>query len=155
MKFIKRLLFILILLLAAFGVYRVVSPTAAKALLQDMKTFSNDKLGTDFVITTETEEILVETWTILEETGTLIEETDDLQELSDEDELLLGDDLVEEKFWDDTTTPVVEETPEPSTPTTPSVPATTTTTTTTTNTPSSNGGISKQDLIDFQTLFGN
>lgn len=155
MKFIKRLLFILLLLLAAFGVYRVVSPTAAKALLQDMKTFSDDRFGTDFVVTTESEEILIETWTILEETGTLIEDTDDLQELSDEDELLLGDDLVEESFWEDTTTPVVEETSEPSTPTPPSVPVPTTTTTTTTSAPSSNGGISKQDIIDLQTLFGN
>lgn len=154
MKFIKRLLFILILLLAAFGVYRLVSPTAAKALLQDMKTFSNDKFGTNFGVTTESEEVLVETWTILEETGAIVEDTGALQELSDEDELLLGDDLVEESFWDTTTPPVVEEAPEPSTPTTPSVPATTTPTTTTTSTPSSNGGISKQDLIDFQTLFG-
>jgi hypothetical protein len=43
MKFIKRLIFVFILLLLAFFVYRLVNPSAAKDLLQDMKSFSNDK----------------------------------------------------------------------------------------------------------------
>jgi hypothetical protein len=143
----------------AFFVYRLVNPSAAKDLLQDMKSFSNDKFWTDFVITTQLEELTIETWTVLEETGVLVTNDSELQELNDEDELLLSDELIEENFWANETTPIEEEVPQ-TPPTTPSVPVatpptTTTTTTTVTTKPSSNDGISKQDLIDFKTLFGN
>jgi hypothetical protein len=60
MKFIKRLIFVIILLLLAFLVYRLINPSAAKELVQDMKTFSDDRFGTEFFVV-EVEEILVET----------------------------------------------------------------------------------------------
>jgi len=48
MRFIKRLIFVVFLLVAAFFVYRVISPTAAKELLYDLKSFANDTIGTHF-----------------------------------------------------------------------------------------------------------
>ena len=83
MKFIKRLIFICILLLIAFFIYRLINPTAAQELLYDIKTFSNTNLHTHFSLNTG--EILVETWIIFE-----IEETWGLQELTGDDELLFG-----------------------------------------------------------------
>jgi hypothetical protein len=48
MRFIKRLIFIFILLLIAFFIYRLINPTAAKDLLYDLKSFSNTTIGTHF-----------------------------------------------------------------------------------------------------------
>jgi hypothetical protein len=53
MRFVKRFIFVLILLLIAFFIYRLVNPTAAKELLFDLKTFSNDKIGTHFSLSGE------------------------------------------------------------------------------------------------------
>ncbi|MEI6672975.1 MAG: hypothetical protein WCL02_06720 [bacterium] len=53
MRFIKRFFFIIFLLLIAFFVYRLISPKAANALLFDLKTFSNDKIGTHFILSGE------------------------------------------------------------------------------------------------------
>jgi len=50
MRFIKRLIFIIVLLLVAFFVYRLINPTAAKALLYDLATFSNTRLHTHFTL---------------------------------------------------------------------------------------------------------
>lgn len=108
MKFIKRLLFIVLLLLLAFFIYRLINPSAAKTLVQDVKTFSNDRFWTHFVVSTEIEKIIVETWTILEETGIILQETgaflEDivlLQEFDDEDALLLVNDFIEEDVSND------------------------------------------------------
>lgn len=108
MKFVKRIIFIVILLLLSFFVYRLINPSAAKTLVQDVKTFSNDTLGTHFVVTTELEEIVVETWTILQESWIVLQETDliledtsILQEFDDEDALLLVNDFIEEDVSND------------------------------------------------------
>gem|GEM_PF-1736506 len=53
MKFIKRFIFVILLLLIAFFIYRLISPTAAKELLHDLKSFSNDKMGTHFTLSGE------------------------------------------------------------------------------------------------------
>jgi len=48
MRFIKRLIFVIILLVIAFFIYRLINPKAANALLHDMKSFSNQRIGTHF-----------------------------------------------------------------------------------------------------------
>jgi hypothetical protein len=48
MRFIKRFIFVILLLIIAFFIYRLISPKAAKELLFDLKSFSNDKIGTHF-----------------------------------------------------------------------------------------------------------
>jgi hypothetical protein len=58
MRFIKRLIFVVLLLVIAFFIYRLISPTAAKELLYDIKSFSNDKIGTHFSLSGE---VLLET----------------------------------------------------------------------------------------------
>ena len=58
MRFIKRLIFVILLLLIAFFVYRLINPTAAKELLYDIKSFSNTTIGTHFSLSGE---VLVET----------------------------------------------------------------------------------------------
>jgi len=85
MRFIKRLIFVIILLVVAFFIYRLINPTAAKELLYDLKTFSNDKIGTNFSLTTKA---LIVSWTT--STDTIIELTWNLSGISDE-ELLLND----------------------------------------------------------------
>lgn len=72
MKFIKRLLFILFLLIVAFFVYRLINPTAAKELLYDLKSFSNDTIGTHFSLSGE---VLETTGVVLDLTGTIVEST--------------------------------------------------------------------------------
>ena len=72
MRFIKRLIFVIILLLIAFFIYRLISPTAAKELLYDLKTFSNTMIGTHFTLSGE---VLATTGTVLDMTGALIEDT--------------------------------------------------------------------------------
>ncbi len=54
MKFIKRLIFVIILLLIAFFIYRLISPKAANELLRDLKSFSNTTIGTHFVLSGQT-----------------------------------------------------------------------------------------------------
>ena len=58
MRFIKRLIFVVLLLVIAFFVYRLVNPTAAKELLYDIKSLSNNTIGTHFALSGE---VLVET----------------------------------------------------------------------------------------------
>jgi len=88
MKFIKRLVFVLILLLVAFFIYRMISPAAAKNLLYDLKSFSNNTIGTHFSLSGTT---LLVTWTVIDITGTILQDTWGLQEITGDDELLLRD----------------------------------------------------------------
>jgi hypothetical protein len=87
MRFLKRLLFILLLLLLSFFLYRLINPTWAKALLFDLKSFSNTRLGTHFVLT---DEPLTTSWSSLTITWNALSNTWILQETSD-DELLFDD----------------------------------------------------------------
>ncbi len=66
MRFIKRLLFVILLLVIAFFVYRLINPTAANSLLHDIKSFSNDKIGTHFSLDTKTiaASWAVSSWTV-------------------------------------------------------------------------------------------
>lgn len=144
MRFIKRLIFVIFLLVAAFFVYRLIKPTAAKELLYDLKSFANDKIGTHFYLSGEVEVI---TWTVLDETGIILEETWALQEITGDEELLLDDAVVtQEDFAAETTTT-----------TTTTAPNTTTTTTTTTpkTTTTSSNGLSTQDMTDLKNLLKN
>lgn len=93
MRFIKRFFFIILLLLIAFFIYRLISPKAANALLFDLKTFSNDKIGTHFILSGEvlvTTWTLVDTWVIIDTTGVVLNDTWIFQENTG-DELLLND----------------------------------------------------------------
>lgn len=154
MKFIKRFIFVLILLLIAFFVYRLINPSAAKALLYDVKSFSNDTLGTHFSLSGE---LLQSTWVILDSTGVLVQDTWMMQEITGDDELLLENmELPAENFdtepsltWTVVSTPTAT-TPSPTPTTTPTTQPTTTPKTTTTP-----KWLSSQDIRDLQTLFGN
>jgi hypothetical protein len=53
MRFLKRFIFVVILLVLAFFIYRLISPKAANQLLLDIKTFSNDTVGTHFSLSGE------------------------------------------------------------------------------------------------------
>jgi hypothetical protein len=53
MRFVKRFIFVVILLVLAFFIYRLISPKAANQLLLDIKTFSNDTIGTRFSLSGE------------------------------------------------------------------------------------------------------
>ena len=152
MRFIKRFIFVLILLLIAFFIYRLINPTAAKELLFDLKTFSNDKIGTHFSLSGE----IIETWVVLNMTGTVLEDTWFLQEISGDEQLLLNDaELTQESFTETWTpsvaTAVVAPTPTPvPTPT----PTTVKTTPTTTKTTSSSSSKDTSDLNAFLKKFG-
>lgn len=99
MRFIKRIIFIVVLLLIAFFVYRLISPKSAQELLFDLTTFSNDTLGTHFSLSGET---LTQTWESLLVTGVLLEETWALQEFTGDEELLLTDSEISGTLADDT-----------------------------------------------------
>lgn len=154
MKFIKRLLFIVLLLLLAFFIYRLINPSAAKTLVQDVKTFSNDRFWTHFVVSTEIEKIIVETWTILEETGIILQETgaflEDivlLQEFDDEDALLLVDDSIEkDAVWNDLSVPESKNL---------SIPVTSVSSVKKTSTSSSVNSLDTQEEYDLQNLLDN
>ena len=157
MKFIKRFIFVLILLLIAFFIYRLINPTAAKELLFDLKTFSNDKIGTHFSLSGE----IIETWAVLNVTGTVSEDMWFLQEISGDEQLLLNDaELTQESFTETWTssvaTAVVAPAPTPL-PTPTPTPKTTTvkTTTPTTKTTSSSSSKNTSDLNAFLKKFGN
>jgi len=111
MRFIKRLIFVILLLVIAFFVYRLINPTAANQLLSDIKSFSNDKIGTHFILTWE---ILVQSWVVLDTTGTVVDTTWFLQDSSGDEQLLLNDaelsqdtgsSLVEHTTWTISQTP--------------------------------------------------
>jgi hypothetical protein len=53
MRFIKRFIFVIVLLLIAFFLYRLISPKAANQLLFDLKNFSNTSIGTHFSLSGE------------------------------------------------------------------------------------------------------
>jgi hypothetical protein len=72
MRFIKRLVVVIVLLLLAFFLYRLISPSGAKALLYDLKFLANDKIGTHFSLETN-EEIL--TGSVIDITGLVLDET--------------------------------------------------------------------------------
>lgn len=164
MRFIKKFFFICILIVLAFFVYRLISPTSANALLSDIKSFSNDTLGTHFALS---QPILESTWVVLDVTGVVLEETWILQEFASGDELLLNDvDLSQQSMstwtvvtW---TLPVVEEpkvvvplqTP-PSPTTTPlKTPTLKKTTTTPKATTSSSSSTIRQAVSDLKAIFG-
>ncbi len=88
MRFVKRFIFVVILLVLAFFIYRLISPKAANQLLLDIKTFSNDTIGTRFSLSGE---VIVATWQVLDASGTLPELTWSLVEITGDDELLLTD----------------------------------------------------------------
>ena len=97
MRFLKRLIFVIILLLLAFFIYRLINPKAAQSLLFDLKKFSNTTVWTHFSLTGD---VVVTTWVILDMTGSIeswaveswtIQDTWALQELTSTDELLLKD----------------------------------------------------------------
>lgn len=58
MRFIKRFIFVLILLVIAFFIYRRISPKAANNLLDDLKTLSNNTIGTNFSLSEQQTEDL-------------------------------------------------------------------------------------------------
>lgn len=100
MRFIKRLVFILILLVIAFFIYRLISPLAAQSLLSDLKSFSNTTIGTHFILSTET---VIDTWTTLDMTGVVLQNTWGLQEITGDDDFLLTDvDYIQDDLdtWD-------------------------------------------------------
>ena len=167
MRFIKKLIFIIILLLLAFFVYRLINPLAANALLHDLKSFSNTNIGTHFSLTGE---VIENTWINLDVTGTILESTWALQELTGDEELLLNDtQLSWENVDENIQTWTVVSTPCPAMPTVNSCPTgeekyiSYTSSTcgtyyacrTKTTTSTSSHGLSHKDTQDAQTLLGN
>lgn len=88
MKFIKRLIFVILLLVIAFFVYRLINPIAANQLLYDVKSFSNNTIGTHFSLSWW---VLIETWVVLDTTGIVLDTTWIIQDSSGDEELLLND----------------------------------------------------------------
>lgn len=88
MRFIKRLIFIIILLLIAFFIYRLISPQSAKQFLYDLKLSSNTTIGTQFLLTGE---ILDSSGLSLDVAEVVVENTWILQDISDDEQLLLND----------------------------------------------------------------
>lgn len=142
------MIFIIVLLLLAFFVYRLISPTAAKTLLYDLKSFSNTTIGTNFSLNSKS---LETTWTVLDITGTIVEETWFFQEITGDEELLLNDMLLTEENFDIQTTTTWTTSPV-TPPTTPVTPPTTPPKTTTTS--SSSYGLSSQDKLDAESMLG-
>jgi len=156
MRFVKRIIVIFVLLLIAFFFYRLVNPTGAKALLFDLKNFSNTNLGTNFSIEVTEEDYMDElieelTEELAEEsilvTWLLLDSPWSLQEFTEEDELLFWDvPLDQEDVDEDILDEIPPQTPKDSSPTT--VPKTSSNWSSTTN-------LSNQDIKDFKNLFGN
>lgn len=152
MKFIKRLIVVIVLLLLAFFVYRLISPSGAKTLLYDLKSLANDKIWTHFSLETN-EEIL--TGSVIDITGLVLDETWVLQEFTDEDELLLEDVPLEEEMFSDDSSQNIEEDIIVSDPL-PSSPATSSTSSSSSSTSSSsNNGLSNNDLDNLDDLLLN
>ncbi len=162
MRFIKRFIFMVILLVIAFFAYRLINPSWATSLLYDLKSFANSSLWTNFSLT---EDAQVATGDILIDTGFVIDNSWALEEVSDE-ELLLGDvDLVDTTIdtvsivdsWTDVPVTWTIASPTPSTTTT--TPKTTVTTPKTTVTPktttTSNNWLSSKDIRDMKNLLEN
>lgn len=123
MRLIKRFIFVLVLLVLVFFVYRLINPSWAQALLSDLKTTSNDLFWTHFVI----EEMINVTWSLApwsvdSITGDITGETWSLQEMT-WDELLLDDLSLIETVTTTWTTEVVTPEPCPSMPTVASCPS--------------------------------
>ncbi|MFA7298084.1 MAG: hypothetical protein WC010_00335 [Candidatus Absconditabacterales bacterium] len=114
MRFIKRFIFVVLLLVIVFFIYRLINPTAAKALLFDLKTFSNDKIGTHFSLSGE---VITSTGVELDLTGTVLDITGGLQELTGDEELLLNDMVLSDETFTETGASVpssdIKETPCP------------------------------------------
>ena len=145
MRFIKRLIFVIFLLVIAFLVYRLINPKAAKELLYDLKSFSNTTIGTHF----STGTAIVVSWTELAVTGDVIQETWVLQETTGGDELLLNDTWVAQENFDakaSTTWTVPSKTTPPTPKTTSPIPKTTS---------SSSKWLSSQDIRDIKNLLQN
>jgi hypothetical protein len=137
--------------------------------LLDIKTFSNDTVGTHFSLSGE---VAVVTWLVLDSSATLPEITWSLVEITGDDELLLTDtELPQEPistwysdtwysdtWWIESTGIVSSPSPVIIPPTPSPSPSTKPTTPTKTPTPSSSNGLSTQDKRDANLIlqgFGN
>lgn len=147
----------LILLLIAFFVYRLINPSGAKSMLYDLKSFSNDKIGTHFALTGDVVEL---TWTLVNMTGDILEDTWTLQNSWDdlflEDSLLLEETSQEEPVID------IQTGADEQVPTTTATNTNTSTTnvakpkpTTQPKSTTSSNGLSNQDLRDLKNLLEN
>lgn len=158
MKFIKRFLFITFLLVIAFFIYRVINPSWAKALLHDLKSFSNDKIGTHFSLTgtliQNTWSVLQDTWVVAQDAGVLIPVGEGLQEFTGTDSWLLLDavDPSQENFTTSTGNAASSETPPPM-PVSSSQPVVSAKTSSSSS--SSVKGLSSQDMNDAKNLLKN
>jgi monoamine oxidase len=156
MRFIKRLIFILLLLVVAFFIYRLISPTWAQQLLSDLKTFSNDTIGTHFSVDSVS---ISTTWSVLDLTGVVttgvvitgMEQTWALQEIIGDEELMFESSLLQDNTtgmiasWTTVSWTTVVFVPEAETPTR-TIPSTTTKPTT------SYKGLSSQDKRDMENI---
>ncbi len=144
MKFVKRFVFIVIIVIVAFFVYRLISPTAAKSLLSDIKSFSNTTFWTHFALQQVN---VVTTWSDNSIATGSVNITGELQEITGADALFVEDDIITGQQTPTTSTWIVEV----DTWTT-SVSSVSTSTSTTASSSSSHG-LSAQDYRDFKTLF--
>ena len=118
--------------------------------MYDLKSFSNDKIGTHFSLSGE---VIAETWVVLDITGTVLDDTWILEEMSGDEELLLNDSALPEESFSETwtvsvATAVVAPTPTP-TPTSAPVPTSPKKPTTT-----SSNWLSTQDKRDAESMLG-
>lgn len=158
MTFIKRFIFICVLLVLAFFVYRLISPTSAKSFVTEIQSFLNATIGTNFSLDDASWSleydtsplsltgVLVDTWLLL---------VDDW-----EDELLLDEVSLDETLasWTiDDFLLVEDKKTQPSTPQSSSqnTPTTKPTTKPTTNTSSSSSSSLEKDIKEFKDLFQN
>jgi hypothetical protein len=132
--------------------------------LLDIKTFSNDTVGTHFSLSGE---VAVVTWLVLDSSATLPEITWSLVEITGDEELLLTDTELSQEiistwysdtWWIESTGIVSSPSPVIIPPTPSPSPSTKPTTPTKTPTPSSSNGLSTQDKRDANLIlqgFGN
>lgn len=141
MRFIKRFIFLLVILGWAFLVYRLISPNAAKSLMYDIQSL--------FVTHKEPSlsGTLPASWDmIVPITGDVTPISWDLQELSREDELIVSDILQAQDTGDATWTV--------SSPSVTSSSTSSNTSSATSSSSSRNDWLSSQDYRDFKDLFG-
>lgn len=143
MKFVKRFVFIVIIVIVAFFVYRLISPTAAKSLLSDIKSFFNTTFWTHFALQQVN---VVITWSDSSVATGSVDITWELQEITGTDVLFGEDDLITGQHIPTSSTWTVDVVTW-----TTSVSSVSTSTSTTAS--SSSHGLSAQDYRDFKTLF--
>lgn len=144
MKFVKRFVFIVIIVIVAFFVYRLISPTAAKSLLSDIKSFSNTTFWTHFALQQVN---VVTTWSDSSVATGSVDITWELQEITGADVLFGEDDLITGQHIPTSPTWTVDVVTW-----TTSVSSVSTSTSTTASSSSSHG-LSAQDYRDFKALF--